>query len=203
MGIIRRPDTVKLEDADTPVEEVVCIVENIDENTVEVICVPESLVVIKDEPVEEVKAELKPQTIISSNVNGMIFGTWIPSLTAGGTIDVAIRSAHYVKVGQLVTCTFDIIVTNMVGGRKDAEIVLAGLPNTSINAGYGAGSIHIGYYKNMSTEVSYISGIVGSNDTRAALWFQQHSEKSLKRLTQIDINVETVLAGTITYISSP
>lgn len=197
MGIIRRPDTVKLGDVDTPVEEVICTVETSDDgNTVEIICGPEVFKV--PEPV----TELKPRTVITSTATGEQFGSWIPSLSASGIIEIDIRSANYTKVGQLVTCVFDIMVTNIIGGKKDSEIILNGLPSKSLEQGYNSGSVHVAYYKDLSLEVSQISGLVASNDTRASLWYQHHSEKNSKRLTQIDIKVGTVLVGTVTYISN-
>ena len=206
MGIIRRPEPlkVKLEDVDTPVEnEVVCIVEESDDgNIIEIICVPEEFLE-KVKPVEEVRAEIKPKAVVTSTATGEQFGTWIPSLRSSGTIDVDIRNAFYTKVGQLVTCTFDIVVTNMSGGKKDSPITLHGLPINSIGTPDTiAGSVYISYFKVSNLDVRSISGTINGSDNRVELWCRNRGPGNLVPLTQIDINVNSVLAGTVTYISN-
>ncbi len=206
MGIIRRPDPVKvkLADADVPVEnEVVCIVEESDDgNTIEIICVPEEFLE-KVKPVEEVRAEIKPKAVVTSTATGEQFGTWIPALRSTGTIDVNIRNAFYTKVGQLVTCTFDIVVTNMSGGKKDSPITLQGLPVSSIGTlDSMAGSAYISYFKVSNFDVRSISGTINGSDNRVELWCRNRGPGKLVPLTQIDINVNSVLVGTVIYISN-
>ena len=199
MGIIRRPDPVKLEDVDTPVEE---------SETIEIICIAEELLeeLIAQpilQPAEPVKAELKPKAVITSSATGEQFGTWIPSLRRTGIIDIDVRNAFYTKVGQLVTCTFDIVVTNMSGGKKDSTIVLGGLPVASIGSPNSmAGFAYISYFKVSNYDVRYISGTIQGSDNRVDLWCEKRGPGGLVPLTQIDINVNTVLAGTVTYISN-
>jgi hypothetical protein len=199
MGIIKRPDPVKpvmLDDVDTPVEE------SDDGETVEIICVPEEFL---EEAlvVEPVKAELKPKAVVTSTATGEQFGTWIPVLRSTGTIDVNIRNAFYTKVGQLVTCTFDIVVTNMSGGRKDSPITLHGLPVSSIGTPDSmTGSAYISYFKVSNFDVRSISGTINGSDNRVELWCRNRGPGNLVPLTQIDINVNTVLVGTVTYISN-
>ena len=201
MGFIRRPDPVKLEDADTPVEqELVCIiVENEEGDAAEIICVPEEL--IKDEPVAEVKAEIKPKSVITSTAAGEQFGNWIPALRSSGTIDIIVRNALYTKTGQLVTCTFDIIVTNM-NEHNGSSITLNGLPINTISSPGMAGSVYFSYFKTPTNELTYISGTMNGNDNRIDLWCQRHGRKGLQRLTQQDIQINTVLVGTVTYITN-
>jgi hypothetical protein len=206
MGIIRRPDPVKvkLEDVDTPVEnEVVCIVEESDDgNIIEIICVPEEFLE-KVKPVEEVRAEIKPKAVVTSTATGEQFGTWIPSLRSSGTIDVDIRNAFYTKVGQLVTCTFDIVVTNMSGGKKDSPITIQGLPVNSIGTlDSMAGSSFISYFKVSNLDIRSISGTISGSDSQIELWCRNRGPGHLVLLTQLDINVNTVLVGTVTYISN-
>ena len=198
MGIIRRPDPVKpvmIDDVDTPVEEIVCVVEN--ERLWPEEFLEEALVV------EPVKAELKPKAVVTSTATGEQFGTWIPVLRSTGTIDVNIRNAFYTKVGQLVTCTFDIVVTNMSGGRKDSPITLQGLPVSSIGTPDSmTGSAYISYFKVSNFDVRSISGTINGSDNRVELWCRNRGPGNLVPLTQIDINVNTVLVGTVTYISN-
>ena len=204
MGIIRRPDPVKvkLADADVPVEE------SDDGNTIEIICVAEELLEeLKaqpiSQPVEPVKAEIKSKAVVTSTATGEQFGTWIPVLRSTGTIDVNIRNAFYTKVGQLVTCTFDIVVTNMSGGKKDSPITLQGLPVSSIGTlDSMAGSAYISYFKVSNFDVRQISGTIQGNDNRIDLWCEKRGPGGLTPLTQLDININTVLAGTVTYITN-
>jgi hypothetical protein len=202
MGFIRRPDTVKMKDADIPFEdEVVCIINESDNgNTVEIICIPEDLV-IEDEPVEEVRAELKSKAVITSTATGEQFGNWIPSLRSSGTIDVDVRNAFYTKTGQLVTCTFDIIVTDMTE-RNNSSITLNGLPVNSISSAGIAGSAHLSYFRTSDNEVQQISGTINGDDNRIELWCERHGRKGLARLTPQDIQINTVLVGTVTYITN-
>lgn len=209
MGIIRRPEPVKLADADVPVEdEIICVVESNDSGTVEIICVPEELLeeLTADtilQPVEPVKAEFKPKAVVTSTATGEQFGTWIPGLRSTGTIDVNIRNAFYTKVGQLVTCTFDIVVTNMSGGKKDSPITIQGLPVNSIGTVDSmAGSAYISYFKISNLDVRSISGTINGSDSRVELWCRNRGPGNLVPLTQIDVNVNTVLVGTVTYISN-
>jgi hypothetical protein len=202
MGIIRRPDPVKvkLADADVPVEE------SDDSNTIEIICVAEELLEELtaepiSQPVEPVKAEIKPKAVVTSTATGEQFGTWIPSLRSTGIIDIDVRNAFYTKVGQLVTCTFDIVVTNM-SERNNSSITLNGLPVNSITSQGISGSAHLSYFKTPTNELTHISGTINSNDTRIDMWCERHGRKGLLPLTQQDIQINTVLVGTVTYISN-
>lgn len=195
MGFIRRPVPVKVEDIDTPVEKVECvIVENEEGDSLEIICVPESLVV--EEP-----AEIKPKAVITSTNTGEQFGTWLPALRSSGVIDVDIRNAFYTKTGQLVTCTFDIVITNM-SQQNNSFITLNGLPINTINSSGMTGSAYFSYFKTANNELTQISGTINGNDSRIDLWCERHGRKGLQRLTQQDIQINTVLVGTVTYITN-
>lgn len=201
MGIIRRPESVKsvrLDDVDTPIEDnMVCVVdESNNGNTIEIICVPEKFI-------EESKAEIKSKAIVTSTTTGEQFGTWIPVLRSTGTIDVNVRNAFYTKVGQLVICTFDIVITSMSGGKKDSSIVLGGLPVSSLGTpDTMSGSANISYFKVSNFDVRWISGTINGSETRVDLWCNKRGPGGLAPLTQLDININTVLAGTVTYISN-
>lgn len=197
MGFIKRPDAVKLEDADTPVEnEVVCVVEASDDGKlIEIICVPEELLE-EVESTKEAKSEIKPRAVITSSSTGEQFGTWIPGLRSTGTIDINVKNAVYTKVGQLVTCMFDITVTNMSGGKKDSPIILSGLPVPDTITG----TAFISYFKTSNMDVRQISGTVKNNQVE--LWCEKRGQPGLVPLTQIDINVNAVLVGTVTCITN-
>lgn len=204
MGIIRRPDPVKLADADTPAEEVVCIIEKSnDGKTVEILCLPEELLLKEvTEEVKEVRVEPKPKAVISSTATGEQFGSWIPSLHSTGILDVNVKNAFYTKTGRLITCTFDIVVTNMSAGTSESPITLRGLPVNSITSPGTAGSAHISYFKTPSNELQQVSGTIRGNDNQIELWCYRHGRKGLFPLTQFDININTVLVGTVTYITN-
>ena len=195
MGIIKRPDPVKLMDADVPADEYIMEFD-------EITCEPEHVVVIIDQPVEQVKAEIKHKAVVTSTATGEQFGTWKPVLSSPSQIEVYVRSAYYVKAGKMVTCAFDIVVTSMNSGDIDSEIILGGLPEVSLRTGYTSGSVVVSYYKDMGNEISNISGTVDSYSNKASLWCQHRAERSLKPLTHKDVNLNTVLVGTVTYISN-
>jgi hypothetical protein len=148
---------------------------------------------------------IKPEAVITSTTAGIEFGTWTPSLLSDGTIEVIARNAVYVKAEQLVVCTFDIIVTRLAGGKNNSEIVLGGLPNTSITSpipGSSSGAVNVAYFKTTNRDVRQVTGTVNSGDTRVNLWCQKRGAEGLVPMTHIDININTVLSGTVTYITS-
>lgn len=150
-------------------------------------------------------SNIKPEAVITSTTSGIEFGSWTPALVSVGTIEIAVKNAFYVKVQQLVVCTFDIIVTNLSGGRNNSEIIMTGLPNTSISSTVpmaSSGSVSVSYFKTTNRDVKQITGTVNSSDTRVNLWCQKSGEHGLVPLTHIDINLNTVLTGTVTYIAS-
>jgi hypothetical protein len=183
MGFIRRQDPVKFKDADTPVEEV------------------DYVVVIEDEPMEEVRAETKPKNVITSTAILGNFGNWIPSLYNSSTIDIDVRNAFYTKTGQLITCTFDIVITNITE-RNSSSITMNGLPVNSISSAGITGSAHLSYFRTSDNEVQQISGTINGDDNRIELWCERHGRKGLARLTPQDIQINTVLVGTVTYITN-
>jgi len=185
MGIIRRPNLVKLQDVDRPIEdEFICVVQENEEG----------------EPAECI-LEIKSKAVITSTATGEQFGNWIPGLRGDGIIDIDVRNAFYTKIGQLVICTFDILVANMTE-RNNSSITLIGLPVNAISSLGISGSAHFSYFKTSSDEIQHISGTINGNDNRINLWCELSGRKGLHRLTQQDIQINTVLAGTVTYITN-
>jgi hypothetical protein len=131
------------------------------------------------------------------------FGVWTPALVPSptGSITISTRNARYAKVGQLVTCTFDIKITAITGG-SDKPIVLTGLPFTSITDTGSVGSVLISYYKDFDKNVNYLGGTVISASTSATMWYQQNPGQSLTLLIIDDVKVGTSLVGTVTYMSA-
>lgn len=132
------------------------------------------------------------------------FGTWSPVLvpSPSGTINTTTRNAKYTKIGQLVTCTFDIKITGIVGGDEDNIINLTGLPFTSVTDTASVGSVLFSYFKDFDKNVNYLGGTVNSNSTKAALWYQQNPGQSMVSLKQDDVKTNTILVGTVTYMSN-
>ena len=130
------------------------------------------------------------------------FGTWTPALVPSptGSITISTRNAKYTKIGQLVTCTFDIRITAITGG-SDKPIVLTGLPFTSITDTGSVGSVLISYYKDFDKNVNYLGGTVISASTSATMWYQQNPGQSLTNLVIDNVKVGTTLVGTVTYMS--
>ena len=130
------------------------------------------------------------------------FGTWTPALVPSptGSITISTRNAKYTKIGQLVTCTFDIRITAITGG-SDKPIVLTGLPFTSITDTGSVGSVLISYYKDFDKNVNYLGGTVISASTSATMWYQQNPGQSLTNLVIDNVKVGTILVGTVTYMS--
>ena len=148
-----------------------------------------------------------PDGTISANGGGggpsYAFGTWTPALVPSptGSITISTRNAKYTKIGQLVTCTFDIRITAITGG-SDKPIVLTGLPFTSITDTGAVGSVLISYYKDFDKNVNYLGGTVISASTSATMWYQQNPGQSLTNLVIDDVKVGTILVGTVTYMSA-
>ena len=86
--------------------------------------------------------------------------------------------------------------------QNSSPITLNGLPVESISSQGMSGSAHLSYFKTPTNELTQIIGTINSNDTRIELWCQRHGRKGLQRLTQQDIQIDTVLVGTVTYITN-
>jgi hypothetical protein len=151
-------------------------------------------------------------TNIAIDANGVIsttgggsatIGSWTPAITSStpATITVVATTANYSKIGQQVTCYFDIIVTVDSGGSGSGALSLSNLPFTSIaSVGY-VGSVIVSYFQNAQSKETTITGSVVGNSTRATLW-NAHEVYDISCLTQDDIQVTTRLQGTVTYISA-
>jgi len=143
---------------------------------------------------------------VQANSGSAITGTWLPAIASSqtATITLNITNAKYVKVGQLVVCTFDFTVSVESGGSSSGQLTITGLPFTSItDTGY-VGSLSISYFNNMNTDTGSISGSVVNNSTTINLWRDAggSNTKTLTNLTQNDIKVSTRLVGVVEYVSA-
>lgn len=149
---------------------------------------------------------IAPDGTISSTGGASTLGTWIPVLVQssgviGSSISLTIKNAKYVKIGQLVSCTFDFQISNITGGLNSSVLTLRQLPETSISdIGY-VGSLYISYFNSMDSNVVELNGTVISSSKQVDLWLTKTPGQSQIKLTQSDIKVGTRLIGTIQYIS--
>jgi hypothetical protein len=151
-------------------------------------------------------------TNIAIDANGVIsttgggsatIGTWTPAITSStpATITITAATANYSKIGQQVTCYFDIIVAVESGGSSTGELSLSNLPFVSIiGIGY-VGSVIVSYFENAQSKETTITGSVIGNSTRARLW-NAHEVFDITCLTQDDIQPTTRLQGTVIYLSA-
>jgi len=146
---------------------------------------------------------ISPAGIISAT-GSSISGNWTPMIMSWGTGTVLLntKSGKYSKVGQLVTCTFDVEVTNISwGGDKDV-LMLTNLPFTSVPGTGYVGSMYFSYFQNMGDNVDYISGSVLPSSTTLDLWFTNQQAKSMTRMNQGTLKVGARLVGSIEYFSA-
>jgi hypothetical protein len=143
------------------------------------------------------------QGIQGTGSGGATIGTWTPTITssAAATITVVATTANYSKIGQQVTCYFDITITVESGGSSTGAVSLSGLPFTSVvSLGY-VGSVIVSYFENAQSRETTITGSVVGNSTRASLW-NAHEVFDITAFTQDDIQVTTRLQGTVIYLSA-
>lgn len=137
---------------------------------------------------------------------GATVGTWTPTIAVAtaGTITLTTATANYSKVGQQVTCYFDVTVATKTGGVNANALTLNGLPFASI-AGTGVqGSLVVSIFANLNINASYITGTIAGSST-SALLYEIHNAESNSRLTYGDVQAgvtPTRLVGTITYLSA-
>ena len=145
------------------------------------------------------------ETGVISAVSGNITtGTWVPGLAPSmpGVISTVVKTARYVKAGNLVTCIFDFVVTSITGGSNTSTLKLTGIPFSSETSSGYVGSIQVSYFSDLSSNTDYISGAIINTSTQGDLWLQKEPNKSLSKITQADIKTNTRLVGTVQYLSA-
>lgn len=142
-------------------------------------------------------------TTNSSSSTNVIVGNWSPAITssAAATITLTTATAIYSKIGQQVTCYFDITVAVESGGSGTGAVSLSNLPFTSIASTGYVGSVIVSYFANTGEKETAITGSVIGNSTRASLW-NAHEEYDIETFTQADIQATTRLQGTVIYLSA-
>lgn len=140
-------------------------------------------------------------TISAVGGSNYIYDDWVPTIISTGTIPISIRNAKYIKIGPLVTCTFDIKITNIIGGTNSALLSLGGLPYTSIVSTGVSGSLVTAYWSQLDANIVQLSGTVNSASNTVSLWHAKATADTLARLTQDDVKVNSNIVGTITYMA--
>lgn len=139
----------------------------------------------------------------TSSGGGSTIGNWTPTITSStpATITVTASTATYSKIGQQVTCYFDITISVESGGVGTGTLSLSNLPFTSITSIGYVGSVIVSYFQNAQSKETTITGSVISNSTKASLW-NAHEVYDITCLTQDDIQATTILQGTVIYLSA-
>lgn len=83
-------------------------------------------------------------------------GSWTPAV--GGTATYTTQSGNYVKVGKLVYAQFSLAI-NLIG--TGSATTVSGLPFTVGSAG----SVVVGYFGSLATNVGQMGGIAGASGT--------------------------------------
>jgi hypothetical protein len=151
---------------------------------------------------------------VSSGGGNTSVGIWTPTLTTNGsgTIATTVRSARYSKTGQQVICMFDIVITSINNGNDRDAVILGGLPYTSTTGNGYVGGVSITYFANLASLNYFVSGSVKSAGTTAPLWsapvvtdaktivgLLSYSQTALN---QNDLQTNSELSGTVTYLSA-
>ena len=131
-------------------------------------------------------------------------GTWTPIIGGtGGTSGQAYTAQRglYTKVGRMVTCTFDVVLSTK--GTITTEVMIGGLPYTALNSATARyPSCNIGLWQNLSTSYVYLNGVVIDNTTYAAIRGATAAATSLSSLATANISDTSRFSGTITYFTA-
>lgn len=144
--------------------------------------------------------------VVSTSGGSSTIGTWVPTITVAtaGTITLLSTTANFSKIGQQVTCYFDVNVATRVGGANTSVLTMGGLPFVSIVGAGTVGSLVVTIFENLNNNWSYITGTIAGNSTSVEL-YTIHNTASNIRLTYADVQVTplpTRLVGTISYLSA-
>ncbi len=128
-------------------------------------------------------------------------GLWDPILGgAGGQSgqSYAAQSGSYVKIGSMVMCTFDVVLSNK--GTITGEVQISGLPFTSANgADFRYASASLSLWQNLATSYVYLAGLVIDNSTRMPIRGATAAATALSSIATADINNNARFSGTVVY----
>jgi len=115
----------------------------------------------------------------ASNASGMTSellndyeeGTWTPTTVSGGWSGFNIVRAVYTKIGRLVT--INLYVDNFTGSGNASDLVIGGLPFTSVLYGYATGIVDFG-----GGGIKGAYARVGSNDSLIEFFYSSENTGS-------------------------
>tara|TARA_R100000008_G_C3573707_1_gene163854 strand:- start:552 stop:1520 length:969 start_codon:yes stop_codon:yes gene_type:complete len=138
---------------------------------------------------------------VTSNTDGNTLddyeeGTWTPSISFNsGTTGIAYttQSGHYTKVGNLVTCIFEIQLSNK--GSSSGYMRIHGLPFAVVRRG----AFNLGYYDTFNSSVT--EPLIGLATSSTDIIPYQTGDSNSSDLTEAHFNNATRFFGTITYMA--
>lgn len=150
------------------------------------------------------KGENGTPGVDGENSNPISYGSWIPELISSGNgkITLNVKNATFSQIGQIINCTFDIVIDTIESGKKTDFITLSGLPITSISGDGYVGNIHISYFSNMAVPCVSLYGNIMGESTNSSLWISKTPAINLLKLTHHDIQKNTRISGSIQYLST-
>ena len=120
-------------------------------------------------------------------------GTWTPSIGGNATYQAG-RSGIYTKIGNIVTCQFQIPISIIGTG---SQTTVTGFPFTSANIGsVQTGSVS--YYESLAISTIFVSFYIGNNSTSAIFATKAASGTTVDNAPNIFGN-STNIYGAITY----
>jgi hypothetical protein len=130
-------------------------------------------------------------------------GTWTPAITGSGGGSgqtYTTQVGRYVKIGRLVTATFNIVLS--AEGTITTDVLITGLPFTIENTANQLPPVHVTFFNGMESNLSYVGGYGNVNTTTARLFGQGAADTGMGALLTADISNTTQLVGMITYTAS-
>jgi hypothetical protein len=129
-------------------------------------------------------------------------GEWTPifggSTSESGQVH-ATQNARYIKIGNEVTCTFEVKLSTL--GTITGSVKVKGLPFTSIST-KGRGGVSIGVFNALTTAVVSVGGIIVDNETSLDLSLRTAAATDGTSMVQGDLSATTQLIATVTYFTS-
>ncbi len=130
--------------------------------------------------------------------------TWTPGISSsgGGTPTYTTASGFYTKIGRLVVASGRVTLATK-GTLAAGNVLLSGLPISAGDPGVNSiGTLHIGYWGNMSTTVVMLNGFVIPGSTTAGIYHATAATATLTPTQVSDINTTLDLIFSAIYISA-
>jgi hypothetical protein len=129
-------------------------------------------------------------------------GSWTPVMipATGSNVVFTVNNGKYVKVGPIVTCHFDIVVSSK--GTASGALKLGGLPFTSLagSAGNYEGTVSMGYFSDLTVaDAIHFSGAVNQNSNTADLWLSRLNGQQISQasMNTTDVKITSRFVGTV------